>query len=221
MQGCIPPVVPGDERRIPDHHGTRGTTVPVPLTAETLAEEVCLRRARSGERAAFDRLFERYRAEVCSVLSRLLDADGDQIEEAVGVVFLSAFQALPHFRGEAAFATWLHSIAANEARGRRRRRELLRQREAPLSLAAEEELMDTEAPGPEQQCVLSEEARYLMRAVHALPEPYRTPVTLHCLERVPAAEIAQQLGRPAGTVRYQISRGLRLLRERLERSRSE
>ena len=74
---------------------------------------------------------------------------------------------------------------------------------------------DTGVPGPEMQCVLAEEERRLTRAVRALPEPYRTPVALHCLGDVPAVEIARRLERPPGTIRYQVSRGLRLLRERL------
>jgi RNA polymerase sigma-70 factor (ECF subfamily) len=186
-----------------------------PFAADGLAVQNLLLRARAGERQAFDRLFARHREGVYLCLFALLDADGDQIEEAVGAVFLSAFLALPFFRGEAAFATWLHSIAANEARGRRKRRGLLRRHETPLSLAAEEGLPDTGVPGPEMQCVLAEEESRLTRAVRALPEPYRTPVALHCLGDVPAVEIARRLERPPGTIRYQISRGLRLLRERL------
>jgi RNA polymerase sigma-70 factor (ECF subfamily) len=189
--------------------------------AENLAEGALLQRARAGERAAFDKLFARHRKSVYVYLCRLMESDGEQVEEAVGAVFLSAFQALSCFRGEAAFATWLHSIAANEARRRRRRQDLLRRREAPLSLADEEDLLDGNAPGPEMRCILAEEDRVLTRAVYALPEPYRTPVLLHCVRGTPAAEIARQLNRPAGTVRYQVSQGLKILRERLERLRRE
>jgi RNA polymerase sigma-70 factor (ECF subfamily) len=191
------------------------------FTAENLAEGTLLQRARAGERAAFDKLFARHRNSVYVYLRRLMEGDGEQVEEAVGAVFLSAFQALPRFRGEAAFATWLHSIAANEARRRRRRQDLLRRREAPLSLAEEEDLLDGSGPGPEMRCILAEEDRLLTRAVRALPEPYRTPVLLHCVKGTPAAEIARQLDRPAGTVRYQVSHGLKILRERLERLHRE
>jgi RNA polymerase sigma-70 factor (ECF subfamily) len=188
-----------------------------PFAVGGSGEQDLLRRARAGEHQAFDRLFARYQAGVYLCLLALLDADSDQIEEALGAVFLSAFLAMPCFRGEAAFATWLHSIAVNEARGRRRRRGLLRRHEMPLSQTAEEELPDTATPGPEMQCVLAENQRELDRAVRTLPEPYRTPVALHCLSGIPAAEIARSLQRPAGTVRYQVSRGLQLLRERLGR----
>jgi len=191
------------------------------FASENLAEGTLLQRARTGERAAFDKLFARHRKSVYVCLCRLMESDGEQVEEAVGAVFLSAFQALPCFRGEATFATWLHSIAANEARGQRRRRDLLRRREASLSLADEEDLLDGSAPGPEMRCILAEDERLLTRAVCALPEPYRTPVLLHCVKGTPAAEIARQLNRPAGTVRYQVSQGLKILRERLARLRRE
>ena len=180
-----------------------------------LSESELITRARAGEAAAFDRLFMRYKDTVYACLYHLLEEDRDAIEEAVGTVFLSAFRALPRFRGEAAFSTYLYRIAVNEAHAQRKRRQQRQQRETALP-ESEEMRHDPNQPDPADIYQRAEEERRLTRAVRALPEPYRTPIILRYLNSVSAAEIATILKRPAGTVRYQVNRGLRLLRERLE-----
>lgn len=201
---AFPPSADGDARDAPTRVG------------QNLTEDNLISRARAGEAEAFDRLFVLHKDETFTCLYHLLNGDAEAVEEAVGNVFLSAFRALPHFRGEAAFSTYLYRIAINEAHAQRKRRGRIERAETPLTVS-EEGLSDPNQPDPSAQYEQKEEERRLTRAVRALPEPFRTPVILRYLSGVAAVEIARVLKRPAGTVRYQVSRGLDILRERLER----
>ena len=186
---------------------------PVTLLPHDSAESTLLRRAAGGDRAAFDLLFARHKDRVYACLYQLLDGDSEQIEEAVGTVFLAAFRALPGFRGEAALSTYLFRIAVNEATRRRKVRDQLRRRESPHEVR--DETTRTTVSGemggdesgfagtgvgsnPEGAVVRAEEGRLLAQAVRALPEPYRTPVILRYLNDLPAVDVARILGRPCG-----------------------
>lgn len=179
-------------------------------------EDCLLHRARDGEADAFDRLFEQHKDGVYACLWHFLDGDADLVEEAVGSVFLNAYRSLDRFRSDSSFSTWLYRIAINEAHActrLKRRRQLLGwlSLHEPKAAAARPSHPDD----PAEQLLRSEEERLLHRAVDALPEPYRTPVILRYMSGLSAPEIATVLGRPAGTVRYQLSRAMQLLRDRL------
>lgn len=181
-------------------------------------EQALVQRARQGDAGAFDALFLQHKDGVYACLWNLLDGDADLVDDAVGGVFLSAYRSLPRFRGDAAFSTWLYRIAVNEAHARRRQKG----RWLRFGMIPVPEQTPAAAPGdpgeggdPADQVVRSDTDKRLRRAVSVLPEPYRTPIILRYLSGMDSVEIAQVLGRPAGTVRYQISRALRMLRERL------
>ena len=186
-------------------------------------EQALVQRARTGDASAFDALFLRYKDDVYACLWNLLDGDADLVEDAVGAVFLSAYRSLPRFRGEAAFSTWLYRIAVNEAHSRRRQK----RRWNRLGFGAPplmEQLVAADAvtgsnsgdtADPADQVLRTDEDQRLRRAIRVLPEPYRTPIILRYLNGMDSTEVARILGRPSGTVRYQVSRALQLLRERL------
>lgn len=181
-----------------------------------LPEHSLLRRARAGETEAFDHLFTQYKDSVYACLWHLLGGDADLAEEAVGNVFLNAYRSLGRFRGDSAFSTWLYRIAVNEAHARnrqKRRRYLFNLLSLHEPTAAKE--AHPQVDDPPEYLLRVEEERLLRQAVRALPEPYRTPIILHYLSGMASPEIAEVLRRPAGTIRYQLSRGLQLLRERL------
>ncbi|HZT42474.1 MAG TPA: sigma-70 family RNA polymerase sigma factor [Chthonomonadaceae bacterium] len=178
--------------------------------------EDLLQRAKAGEREAFDHLFTCCKDGVYACLWHLLDGDADLVEEAVGSVFLSAYRSLSQFRGESALSTWLYRIAVNEAHARlrqQRRRRLFGLLSFQEPKVSRESLPKAEDPAETLQ--RAEEERLLWQAVNALPEPYRTPVVLRYMSGITTGDIAEVLRRPAGTVRYQLSRGLQILRERL------
>lgn len=183
---------------------------------DATSEQLLLQRARAGNAGAFDQLFVLNKDSVYACLWHLLDEDPDLVEEAVGNVFLNAYRALPRFRGDSSFSTWLYRIAINEARALRTRKKRWYQ---VAGVSLHEEVLRSQ-PGaksddPAEGVAKSEEERLLKEAVRHLPEPYKTPVVLRYFNGLAANEVAEILKRPAGTVRYQVSRGLALLRERL------
>jgi len=179
-------------------------------------ESEIVNRARAGQAAAFDELFVLHKDGVYACLWHLLGGDAESVEEAVGAVFLNAYRSLQGFRGESAFSTWLYRIAVNEARLRIRQK---RRWQLPgwLSLHGPDAAAETQqrTQNPEEQFVRAEQDGKLWQAVSALPEPYRTPVILRYMSDMPSPEIAEVLGRPAGTIRYQLSRAVQILRDRL------
>jgi len=214
-----------DQERVHPTPSLAGVALPYP-TEETLL----VNRVRAGEREAFDILFQRHKDEVYRCLWHLLDGDLDVIEEAVGNVFLSAYRGMTKFRGEAAFSTWLYRIAVREAFARRRQRKQSQTILGKLfswhdnALAAmtryttpitPESSSESDRSDPLEAVLHQEQDRLLHEGVRRLPEPYRTPVILRYLNSMDNREIARILNRPDGTIRYQISRGLELLRERL------
>lgn len=170
-------------------------------------------RAQSGDVIAFDRLFALHRDGVYACLWHLLGGNAELIEEAIGNVFLSAYRNLKRFRSESAVSTWLYRIAINEARARIRheKRWTLSHRAA----SSVDALNRADGHTLDSQLIAEEEHLRLWRTVRGLPEPYRTPIVLRYMSGLTSQEIASTLRRPGGTVRYQLSRGLQMLRERL------
>jgi RNA polymerase sigma-70 factor, ECF subfamily len=190
-------------------------TVPNKQQNLPIPDEDLVRRTRAGDAAAFDHLFTRYKDGVYACLWHLLSGDAELVEEAVGNVFLSAYRNLGKFRGDSLFTTWLYRIAVNEAHARIRQK----RRWQLLHWFSLHELDDVaaapKAADPSEYLMQVEGAALLFAAVRALPEPYRTPVILRYISGMASPEIATVLRRPAGTVRYQLSRALQILRERL------
>ena len=157
--------------------------------------------ARDGDRAAFGSLYERYARMVHGVL--LASAEHDDVQDLVQDVFFRALRQLHTLREPAAFGGWLATMARNEARMHHR------------SAKPTEELSD-QLPGPAPTPpVVGLELDDVLRALRALPERYREPLTLRLVEQMGGEEIARTLGLTHGTVRVYLHHGIRLLREQL------
>jgi len=136
----------------------------------------------------------------------LCGADGD---DAVQEAFVKGWSALPRFRGDAPFRTWLLRIVANEARNRRR--------SASRRSARELRLVDVGVEASaESEALAGERRRRLLDAVDALPVKLRDAVACRHLLELSEAETATVLGLPAGTVKSRVSRGLEQLRQTME-----
>ncbi|MGA9751271.1 MAG: sigma-70 family RNA polymerase sigma factor [Acidobacteriota bacterium] len=170
-----------------------------------VGEWVLVRRARSGDLAAFEELYRTHAGRVHALCRRLCGGEA-RAEELTQEVFVRAWEKLAAFRGESAFSTWLHRMAVNAAlmerrsSGRRERRE-----------RAEEDLSGYEAR-PERS---PERAVDLERAVAALPEGARRVFVLHDVEGYAHEEMASLLGITVGATKAQLHRARRLLREAL------
>ena len=164
----------------------------------------CIRRAQSGDPAAIRDLYRRYSPRVFAVVRRLAGEDAlaeDWAQEA----WVRAFRALPAFRGEARFSTWLHRIAVNSALHGRRWRERRVTHEVALPTSVE-------TAGRSDPVALR---MMLQRALDELPEGMRQIIVLHDVEGYTHEEIGDLLGIAPGTSKSQLFKARARLREML------
>jgi RNA polymerase sigma-70 factor (ECF subfamily) len=171
--------------------GDRTTTVPG-------ADGDLVAAAQAGDRAAFGLLYERYGPMVHGVL--LARVRWEDAEDLVQDVFVVAMQRLPSLRTPAAFGSWLAAIARNRATDLHRRE---RQGD-PVEVA--------DLPAPKEEPA---EALAILAIIRSLPEAYRETLTLRLVEGMTGPEIAERTGMTAGSVRVNLHRGMKQLKERL------
>jgi len=166
-------------------------------------------RVRRGDKRAFDLLVSKYQRKIFRLLSRLI-RDPSEIEDVAQEAFIKAYRALPNFRGESAFYTWLYRIAINTAKNY-----LVAQgRRAPATTATEVEDAENfdEADGlrdgntPDAVLASRQVGEAVNRAIEKLPEDLRTAIVLRELEGLSYEEIAESMNCPIGTVRSRIFR---------------
>lgn len=173
------------------------------------ADLILVERVRSGDKRAFELLVEKYRRKIGRLLSRMV-RDPEEVEDIAQETFIKAYRALPQFRGDAAFYTWLYRIAVNTAKNylAARNRNML----TVSDVAGEEEEVGDEryaAPDidtPDAQLLSKQIAFAVNEAVEALPEELRTAITLREIEGMSYEDIANFMGCPIGTVRSRIFR---------------
>jgi len=187
----------------PDPPAARGTFAAVTTTrfeADHAAEDARLvQRARGGDTAAFAELYERYARMIHGVvLARVSRLD---VDDLVQDVFLAAWRRLDNLRDPAAFGGWLSMIARNRAIDFHRGR--IEAVELPDTLQAQ----DATAAGAEANAVLE--------VIRRLPEAYRDTLILRLVEGMTGPEIAGRTGLTAASVRVNLHRGMKLLREKL------
>jgi RNA polymerase sigma-70 factor (ECF subfamily) len=163
-------------------------------------------RAKEGDQAAFRVLYDRNVERIFRLCFRMVGDEG-WARELTQDAFVRVWQALDQFRGEAAFSTWMHSIAVSTVLNGVRKVERHRKREQSLEDAAQVGSAHRHAePGV---------ADRLKAAVDGLPEIYRTVFLMYDLEGYPHGEIAAALGVPVGTCKARLFRARELLRASL------
>ena len=167
-----------------------------------------VRRFKRGDEAAFELLFTRYQHKVLSLIGRHLD-DPDEVQDVAQEAFVRAFRALPRFRGESAFYTWLYRIALNTTRNH----VAARSRRPPLSDidVADAQFMDgvdslRDEEDPVAALSRDELSKEIGRAIGALPDDLRSAVTLREMDGLSYDQIADIMHCPVGTVRSRIFR---------------
>lgn len=167
-----------------------------------------VRRVQSGERNAFDMLVRKYQYRVAALVRRYV-RDEAEAEDIVQESFIRAWRALPGFRGDAQFYTWLYRIAVNTAknhlvsRGRRPVTEDIDDEERGAVREAES-LQDVATP--ENEALRSEMEGLVLAAVAGLAPELRDALTLREVEGLSYEEIAERMHCPIGTVRSRIFR---------------
>lgn len=169
-----------------------------------------LARARAGDVAAFGALVRRHQERVFRFLHRMLDAREEAMELSQDV-FVKAWQALPGWRPEAAFSTWLLQIARNAALDQLRRRQVVRF--APLEEGLE---VADEAPGPEARYASRQRQVQLERALRRLAAEHREILLLREVEGLAYGELASVLGIAEGTVKSRLARARSTLLEHFD-----
>ena len=160
-----------------------------------------VRLALEGDSAAFTRLYERYGRVVHGLL--LARAGRDDVEDLVQDVFLTAWRRLEDLRDPAAFGGWIAMIARNRATDFHRRR--------PDFVELPEHL---ESPGTASG---EADANVALAAIRSLPDAYRETLILRLVEGLTGPEIAERTGLTPGSVRVNLHRGMKMLREKLHR----
>ena len=192
--------------------GPATSTVAGPTTAPP--DDAVVRAVLDGDRDAFRVLVDRELAAVVRTAARILD-DVAEAEDVAQETFVIAYRSLASWRGDGPFGAWLARIAIRLAiRRAARRRVVPWAQPGQLPLDDEEPLLAARlaASDPEHVAVRGEQARLVRRAVAALDEPYREVVALRFFADRSLEEIAALTGRPLGTVKTHLRRGLIRLR---------
>lgn len=174
-------------------------------------------RVQRGERAAFDVLVLRYQHKVLKLIMRYI-RDATEAEDVAQEAFVKAYRALPAFRGDSAFYTWLYRIAINTAKNalvsmKRRPVEYDLDLQDPEQYDLHARLKDAETP---EGLLLTEEIRQTVNgAIADLPEDLRTAIVLREIDGLSYEEIAAAMDCPIGTVRSRIFRAREAIDRRL------
>ena len=175
-------------------------------------------RAQRGDKRAFELLVEKYQRKLARLLSRFI-RDSAEVEDVTQEAFIKAYRALPAFRGDSAFYTWLYRIGINTAKNYL----MAMGRRAPTSTEVEadeaegfeegEQLRDINTP--ESVLLSNEIAETVNSTIEKLPEELRTAIQLREIEGMSYEDIARVMDCPIGTVRSRIFRAREAIAEQL------
>jgi RNA polymerase sigma-70 factor (ECF subfamily) len=184
------------------------------------ADKQLVERVQRGDKQAFDLLVLKYQHRIIKLVSRYIRDPSDAMDVAQDA-FLKAYRALPNFRGESAFYTWLYRIAINTAKNYlvMQSRHLLETEVIPENEEGEQfEIESTlkEYSTPENMVLTDEIQATIVAAIDDLPDDLRTAILLREVEGLSYEEIANVMGCPVGTVRSRIFRARESVDNRLK-----
>lgn len=172
------------------------------------SDKKLVERVQKGDKGAFDLLVLKYQHKIVNLVMRYV-RDPELSQDIAQEAFIKAYRALPRFRGDSAFYTWMYRIAVNTAKNhlaaqRRRPMDIELDLQDPEQYDLHAKLKETDTP---EGVTISNELKLTVeRAIAALPEDLRTAIVLRELEGMSYEEIAQTMECPVGTVRSRIFR---------------
>lgn len=179
-----------------------------PASAVQAEDALLVKRVQAGDMQAFDALVLKHQSRVVSLIGRFI-RDWSECQDVAQDAFMRAYRALPGFRGDAQFSTWLYRIAVNTAKNHL----AFHKRRVPLEgvdfsdaeqFESAYQLRDLDTP--ERQAIRSEMQLAVLSAIEALPAELRQAITLREVEGLSYDEIATRMACPVGTVRSRIFR---------------
>lgn len=185
--------------------------------SENLTDQQLIERVQRGDKNAYNLLVKKYQYKVANLVSRYVSNPGD-VPDVTQEAFIKAYRALPGFRGDSAFFTWLYRIAVNTAKNY-----LVSQRRRPPG--ADVDVEDAEHYGggdalkelasPERIMLTEEIRRAVYETIDSLPDDLKTAITLRELEGMSYEDIASVMDCPVGTVRSRIFRAREAIDKRV------
>jgi RNA polymerase sigma-70 factor (ECF subfamily) len=181
-------------------------------------DQQLVQRVQKGDKSAFDLLVLKYQHRVLKLVSRFVN-DAAEAQDVAQEAFLKAYRALPSFRGDSAFYTWLYRIAINTAKNalvsnRRRPVDFDLDLQDPEQYDRHAKLKEVDTP---ERVLLTDEIREVVeRAMQQLPEDLRTAIVLREIEGLSYEEIAEAMDCPVGTVRSRIFRAREAIDKKLQ-----
>ena len=181
-------------------------------------DQQLIERIQRGDKNAFNLLVRKYQHKVVSLVSRYVNNPGD-IPDVAQEAFIKAYRAIPDFRGESAFYTWLYRIAVNTAKNY-----IVAQGRRPPDMDVDSQDAETyegaeslhEVANPENLMLSDEIRAEVASALASLPEDLRTAITLREIEGLSYEEIAEVMECPVGTVRSRIFRAREAIDKRIQ-----
>jgi RNA polymerase sigma-70 factor (ECF subfamily) len=186
--------------------------------ADREVDQQLVERVQRGDKYAFDLLVSKYQRKLGRLISRFV-RDAAEAEDVTQDAFIKAYRALPSFRGESAFYTWLYRIGINTAKNHL----LANKRRAPTSTpfdaeeseSLEEASLLREVNTPENELMSKQIVDVVQKSLQQLPEDLRNALTLREIEGLSYEEIASAMNCPVGTVRSRIFRAREAVAENL------
>jgi RNA polymerase sigma factor RpoE len=182
--------------------------MPIRMSEREIDQQL-VEKAQQGDRLAFDTLVAKYQRKLARLVARLVK-DSAEVEDVVQEAFIKAYRALPAFRGESAFYTWLYRIGVNTAKNY-----LVSQgRRAPTTTEFSNDEAETFSEGdllrdidtPESLLMTKQIGQTVNQAMESLQEELRNAIVLREIEGLSYEEIARIMDCPIGTVRSRIFR---------------
>jgi RNA polymerase sigma-70 factor (ECF subfamily) len=185
--------------------------------SEREVDQALVERAQAGDRRAFDLLVLKYQQRIAALISRYL-RDSAEVLDVTQEAFLKAYRALPGFRGESAFYTWIYRIAINTVKNY-----MVAQSRRPPGDDVEAEVAEQMDMGaalrdcatPEREALTDEIANTVQDALNALPDDLRAAIMFREIDGMSYEEIATAMECPIGTVRSRIFRAREAIDKRL------
>ncbi|MBC7202942.1 MAG: RNA polymerase sigma factor RpoE [Pusillimonas sp.] len=177
--------------------------------SERDADAELVARVQQGDKRAYDLLVLKYQRKIMRLLSRMV-REPSEVEDVAQEAFIKAYRALPQFRGDSAFYTWLYRIAINTARNWQASSQR-RPMSSSIVSNEDDETFDqidnlTDISTPESVLASRQVVNTVNAAIDALPEELRTAIVLREIEGMSYEDIAHAMGCPIGTVRSRIFR---------------